>query len=237
MPPGVDTLTLPEVPDATTAVIVVEFTTENELALVPPNFTEDALVKFVPLIVTVVPVPADKGIKDVIEGGDININPGIVVVPFVLVTLIFPDAPAATIAVIVVVLTILKDEAGTPPKLTAVTPLKLLPVNVTVVPVPTDVGLNELTEGNIKNPPRLPVPYAVVTDTLPEAPGPTTASIIFGETILKDETATPPKLTAVVPVKLKPLMVTVVPVAPRVGEKELMIGGPAYTKPSNESVP
>lgn len=71
MPPGVVTLTLPEVPDATTAVIVVEFTTENELALVPPNFTEDALVKFVPLIVTVVPVPADKGIKDVIEGGDI----------------------------------------------------------------------------------------------------------------------------------------------------------------------
>ena len=159
MPPGVVTLTLPEVPDATTAVIVVEFTTANELALVPPNFTEDAFVNFAPLIVTVVPVPADKGVKDVIVGGEIYINPGIVVVPFALVTLIFPDAPAATIAVIVVALTILKDDAGMPPKLTPVTPLKLLPVNVTVVPVPADVGLNELIEGNIKNPPRLPVPY------------------------------------------------------------------------------
>ena len=36
--------------------------------------------------------------------------------------------------------------------------------------------------------------------------------------------ATPPKLTAVAPVKLVPVMVTDVPVAPLVGVKEEMVG-------------
>jgi hypothetical protein len=67
-PLEVVTATLPEVPFATTAVIVVAFTTEKEVASVPPKLTEDAPVKFVPEIVIVVPGQAEFGVKDEIVG-------------------------------------------------------------------------------------------------------------------------------------------------------------------------
>ena len=46
------TLTLPEAPVPTTAVIVVELTTENEIAATPPKLTAVALLKLYPEIVT-----------------------------------------------------------------------------------------------------------------------------------------------------------------------------------------
>jgi hypothetical protein len=47
---------------------------------------------------------------------------------------------------------------------------------------------------------------------------------------VKEEAATPPKLTPVAEVKLVPVMVTVVPTAPLVGENEVMvwIGASSY---------
>ncbi len=55
VPPGVVTLTLPEVPDAPgVAVIDVALTTVNEVAAVPPKLTAVAPVKLVPVMVTVV---------------------------------------------------------------------------------------------------------------------------------------------------------------------------------------
>ena len=54
-----------------------------------------------------------------------------------------PDAPDATIAVMLVDDTIVNDVAAVPPKLTLVVPLKLVPVIVTVAPVPALVGVNE----------------------------------------------------------------------------------------------
>lgn len=68
VPPGVVTLTLPDAPVPTTAVIVVAFTTVNDWAAVPPKLTVVAPVKFVPVIVTVVPVAAERGVKLVIVG-------------------------------------------------------------------------------------------------------------------------------------------------------------------------
>ena len=69
MPFDVVTLTAPVVPEATTAVILVALTTVNVVAADPPKLTADAPVKFVPVIVTVCPVPAEVGLKELIVGG------------------------------------------------------------------------------------------------------------------------------------------------------------------------
>ena len=70
VPATLVTLTLPEVPLATTAVICVALTTVNELAAVPPNVTAVAPVKLVPVIVTVAPNAAEVGVKEVMVGGE-----------------------------------------------------------------------------------------------------------------------------------------------------------------------
>ncbi len=69
MPFAVVTLTLPVAPAPTTAVILVALTTVNEVAAVPPKLTAVAPVKFVPVIVTVCPVPDEIGLNDAIVGG------------------------------------------------------------------------------------------------------------------------------------------------------------------------
>ena len=70
---------------------------------------------------------------------------------------------------------------GVPPKLTAVAPLKLVPVIITEVPAPAEVGENEVIVGTpdeLKVKPAMEaVPSGVVTVTLPEEPLPTTAII------------------------------------------------------------
>ena len=69
MPFDVVTLTLPVAPAPIIAVILVALTTVNEVAAVPPKLTAVAPVKFVPVIVTVCPVPAEIGLNDAIVGG------------------------------------------------------------------------------------------------------------------------------------------------------------------------
>src|SRR5688572_26415460 len=48
--------------------------------------------------------------------------------------------------------------------------------------------------------------------------------MLVGETTVNDAAAVPPKLTAVVPVKFVPVMVTVVPLIADVGVNEVMVG-------------
>ncbi|MFH1242063.1 MAG: hypothetical protein V1689_06825 [Pseudomonadota bacterium] len=67
------------------------------------------------------------------------------------------------------------------------------------------------------------VPPGVVTVTLPVDPVPTVAVIWVDELTVK-EAAVPPNVTALVPVKLVPWMVTDVPVPPDVGTKDMMVG-------------
>jgi hypothetical protein len=62
------TETKPEPPPATIAVMVVELTIVKEAAANPPKLTEEALLKFVPVIVTIAPGEADVGVKDVMVG-------------------------------------------------------------------------------------------------------------------------------------------------------------------------
>jgi hypothetical protein len=121
--------------------------TLKEAAGVPPKLTEDALEKLAPEIVTVTPVPALIGVNEAMVGDGINVNPASVATPPGVVTETLPDAPPATTAVIVVAFTTLNEEADVPPKLTAVAPVKLVPVMVTVVPDPALVGAKEVMLG------------------------------------------------------------------------------------------
>ncbi len=141
VPPGVVTLTIPEVPVSTTAVMFVALTTLKEVAAVPPKLTAVAPVKMVPVMVIVVPKIADAGVKEVMVGGGINVNPSRVPVPPGVVTLTVPEVPFGTMAMMLVALTILNEVAAVPPKLTAEAPVKLVPVMVTVAPVTAVSGV------------------------------------------------------------------------------------------------
>jgi hypothetical protein len=212
VPPGVVTDTLPEVPAPTIAVMLVGEFTVKEVAAVPPKLTANALLKFVPVIDTVVSAPALFGVNEEIVGAGIKVNPAREAVPPGVVTDMLPDVPAATTAVMFVEEFTVKEVAAVPPKLTANALLKLVPVMVTVVLAPALVGVNEEIVGaGIKvNPAREAVPPGVVTDTLPDVPAATTAVMFDGEFIVKEVANVPPKLTADALLKFVPVMVTLV---------------------------
>src|SRR5437899_8492185 len=83
------------------------------------------------------------------------------------------------------------------------------------VPPPATVKLLEL----------FPVPPAVVTLIVPVvAPVGTVAVICVSEFTVKDEALVPLNVTEVAPVKFAPVIVTLVPTAPLVGEKLVILG-------------
>ena len=239
VPPGVVTDTFPEVPAPTTAVILVGETTANDVAAVPPKLTAVAPVRFVPVIVTVVAVPALVGLKDETVGAGIIVNPVSVAIPPGVVTDTFPEVPAPTTAVILVGETTANDVAAVPPKLTAVAPVRFVPVIVTVVAVPALVGVNDdIVGGGVNvNPACVAIPPGVVTDTVPEVPAPTTAVILVGETTVKDVATVPPKLTAVAPEKLVPIIVIAEPLTPLVGVNDEIVGVGINVKPASVAIP
>jgi len=233
VPPGVVMLTFPDVPKPITAVIVVAFTTVNEDAGVPPKATPLAPVKFVPVIVMVAPDAAVAGVKDEMVGAGTNVNPAREAEPPSVVTITLPEVPDATIAVILIELLTINEDAFVPPKLTAVTSVKLVPVMVTLVPLPPIVGVKDVMVGGAGisvNHARDAVPDGATTVKLPEVvPAATVAVMLVAEFTVNDAAATPPKLTAVAPVKLVPVIVTTVPAGPLTGVNEV-IDGPVYPK-------
>jgi len=121
-------------PAGTVAVIALaEFTVKP--ALVPLNRTAVAVVKLVPLIVTLVPTGPLAGAKLAIVGGLITVKlPALLAVPAGLVTLIGPvAAPAGTVAVIALAEFTVKL-ALVPLNRTAVAPVNFVPLIVTLVP-------------------------------------------------------------------------------------------------------
>jgi uncharacterized MnhB-related membrane protein len=101
-------------------------------------------------MVTVSPVAADVGVNEAMLGAGINVKLlEELAVPPGVVTDIVPVAPFPTTAVMLVALTTVKEVAAVPPKLTAVAPVKSVPVMVTVSPVAADVGVNEAMVGAI----------------------------------------------------------------------------------------
>ena len=130
---------------------VIEFAEADKIfPLIPPKFTTTSdvlLTKFAPEIVTVEPTGPETGDTVFITGDEVNKNPFIKPVPPGVTTLTAPEAPPATVAVIVVGDITEKELAGAPPKLTADAPEKLVPVIVTVPPVPVVTGVNDVTVG------------------------------------------------------------------------------------------
>ena len=66
---------------------------------------------------------------------------------------------------------------------------------------------------------------------------PITAVMELALITVNEAAAAPPKLTAVAPVKLVPVIVTVVPELPLTGVKELIVGAAASEKPREENSP
>ena len=71
-------------------------------------------------------------------------------VPKAVVTDTDPDAPAPTVALMLVALTTENVVAAVPPKLTALAPVKFVPVIVTTWPVLPDVGVKDVIVGGSK---------------------------------------------------------------------------------------
>jgi hypothetical protein len=105
------------------------------------------------------------------------------------------------------------------------------PVITTVVPIGPLVGLKALIVGaDTVNLLRVAVPYGVPTPTLPVvAPAGTSAWMRVAETMMKLSLGAPLKVTVDASIKPVPLIVTMVPSAPLVGDSELIVGGAGPT--------
>ena len=231
VPSDVVTVMGPLVAPAGTIALIEVDELNSILAFTPFIKTMVVRVKFLPVIVNVVPGGPLVGAKFVIEGrlvATVKIRV-LVPVPAPLVTLIVPVvAPVGTVALIVVAETTVKV-AAVPLKLTAVAPVKLEPNIFMVEPTVAVIGLKEETTGgliNVKIPALTAVPPGVVTLILLVilAVAGTTAVICVSESTLKLAAAMVLNLTAVAPVKLAPVIMTDVPTGPEVGEKLSILG-------------
>ena len=149
VPAALVTLTLPEVPLATTALIAVGDKTVNDAAAVPPKSTAVVPKRSVPVIITIEFVMAVVGVNEVITGtgGIMKVKPESATIPPAVVILRLPVDPPATVAIMVVGDNTVKRAAAEPPKFTLLTLAKLVPVMVMIVPGTPDTGVNEVIVG------------------------------------------------------------------------------------------
>ena len=145
--------------------------------------TAVALLKLVPVSVTLVPTGPLVGVNEVMLGAGMTVKSVVLVaVPAGLVTLILPVvAPVGTVAVICTLEFKVKAVAGVPLKATPVVPANPLPAIVTLVPAGPLVGVKEVMLGatmTVKSVALVPVPAGLVTLTFPVvAPSGTVAVI------------------------------------------------------------
>ncbi len=234
VPLGVVTEMDPVVAPAGTVVViwVAEFTVN--VAEAEPNFTPVAPVKFVPVMVTTVPTFPEVGEKLEMVGVVPPVTVKLVLlvpVPLGLVTEMRPVvAPLGTEAMICVGEVTEKVDAATLLNLTAVTPTKLVPLMVTMVPTGPDVGENDVMVGTpitVKSVELVPVPLALVTEIGPVVAPVGTVAVIWVTEFTANGAALPLNFTPVTPMKFVPVIVTEVPTRPLVGVNEVMVGAPA----------
>jgi hypothetical protein len=188
-------------------------------------------VKFVPVSVIVALTVPLAGEKLLIAGVPAEVGVKLLLLQSVVLgvfTLIQPlSAPPGTVAVICVSEFTVKL-AGTRKKVSAVAPVKLVPVIVTVVPIVPLAGVNELMCGAmVKLAADAAEPKELVSVIGPlAAPLGTLALNCVSEMAHIVVAGVPLKLTPVVPVKFVPVSVTVQPVDPLVGENESIVGAP-----------
>jgi len=193
-------------------------------------------VKLVPVKVTMIPTAPLEGLKLVMVGAEIAVKlEELVAVPPGVVTVIVPVvAPFGVTAVIEVALFTVKLLAAVPWNLTAVAPVKLVPVSPTEVPAPPVVGEKLMMVGagtTVKLNELVAVPPGVVTLIVPlVAPVGTVAAIVVELVTEKLVEAVPLNFTAVAPVKFVPVRVTEAPIPPLVGLKLVMVGAATKVK-------
>src|SRR5207245_11637495 len=138
-----------------------------------------------------------------------------------VVTLIVPVvAPAGTVAVIwVSEFTV--NVAVVPLNVTAVAPVKAVPVSVTLAPTAPLVGEKLVMVGGgmtVKELALVPVPPAVVTPMVPVVAPVGTVAVIWVAEFTVNAAVVPVNFTALAPVTAVPVMVTLAAADPLVGE-------------------
>ena len=241
VPVGVVTEIGPVVaPAGTVALMCVLLVTVNVVAETPLNFTAVAPVKLVPVIVTDVPTGPLAGVNEVIVGAPVTVTVklvALVAVPPAVVMEMGPVvAPVGTVAVMCVALVTVKVVAEIPLNFTDVAPVNPVPVITTDAPIGPLVGVNDVIVGTgaavtVKLVALVAVPSAFVTEIVPVvAPAGTVAVTLCGLLIV-NVADVPLNFNEVTsgsgPVKLSPLISTVVPTGPLVGVKEEIVGAAA----------
>lgn len=139
----------------------------------------------------------------------------------------------------------LNDRAAVPPKVTAVAPVKLLPVKTTDCPPASALveGVMAVMTGaawyvNALGIEAVPPGAVRATVTVPELPEGLSTVTCVSLTTVTLLPGTPPKVTPVVPVKPEPVMVTeVLPVVgPRLGNTVDITGAARYSKADKPDV-
>ena len=155
----------------------------------------------------------------------------------VTLTVVAPAACGPVRAVIDVALTTVTFVAATPPMVTVAPATNRVPVMVTFVPpfTPPTLGAMAVTVGacaavTVKFVALVAVPPGVVTAIGPVvAPVGTVVVIVVAFVTVKVGCDVPLNVTPVAPVRLVPVMVTAVPVAPVVGVKLVTVGAATVT--------
>src|SRR5437016_5069516 len=118
-------------------------------ALVVPNFTDIGLLRFLPIIATLLPGKPLVGVKLSIFGKILNMVAPLAVPPGVVTFILPVVAPNGTVALMEVAETTLKIVALTPLNCTAATPVKFVPAIVTTVPTGPLVGVKLVIAGRL----------------------------------------------------------------------------------------
>lgn len=189
-------------------------------------------VKPVPMIVTEVPGEPEVGVNEVIVGTTVTTKLVVLVpVPAGPVTRMGPVvAVAGTVAVICVAEFTTKVDA-TPLKVTAVAPVKPVPVITTEVPDGPIVGENDVIPGDTaKSVALVAVPAVLITLILPVVAVFGTVAVILVAELTVNWAWIPLNVTAVMPVKPVPVMVTEVPTGPDAGVNDVIVGATVTVK-------
>jgi hypothetical protein len=241
LPPTVTVIFPVVAPDGTTVVmLVVELV--MTVVIVPLNLTTLLVwvaLKFVPVMVTIVPTGPVVGVKLVIVGGDDPVMVKLAALVAVLpptVTVIFPVvAPEGTVVVMLVAV-LAVTVAAVPLNFTALLEgvvLKFVPVIVTVVPTGPEAGAKEVIVGTgttkiVKSVALTAGIQFVVTEIFPvAAPAGTVTVMLVGVLtvtvagrLLKNFTT----LSVGMTLKFVPFIVTLDPIIPEAGAKEVSVG-------------
>lgn len=196
------------------------------------------VLKFVPVMVTVVPTGPEVGVNEVIVGA------GVVTVKLLVLVAVLPATVTEIVPVVAPMGTVVAIEVAVLAVTTAVVPLnltvllagvvlKFVPVMVSVVPTKPEAGVKLVMMGRVpavtmKTGPLVMTTHPMVNRTL-YAPFPIEGTVAEMVVVVTAETGTSvdenfTTLSARIGLKSVPVMVIEVPVGPDVGETETRVG-------------